>query len=113
MARLFVAVWPPENVVAELLSLRRKDQDGVRFVRPESWHVTLRFLGEADPDEVVDALDDAPLAPAHARLGPGVDVVSRRALVVPVHGLDELAAVIARHTAHIGQLPRRRFLGHL
>lgn len=113
MARLFVAIWPPEEVSAELISLRRKDQNGVRFVRPENWHVTLRFLGEADPDEVAEALDDAPLAPAQARLGPGVDVISNRALVVPVHGLDDLAATVTKHTADIGQPPRRRFTGHL
>ena len=113
MARLFVAVWPPEEVVAELISLRRKDQSGVRFVRPENWHVTLRFLGEADADEVGDALDDASPAPTRARLGPGVDVLSNRALVVPVHGLDDLAATVTRHTADIGKPPRRRFTGHL
>ena len=47
--RLFVAVWPPEEVVAELTALPRKDGRGVRFVAPENWHVTLRFLGQAIP----------------------------------------------------------------
>ena len=66
MARLFVAVWPPEAVAAELTALHRKDQRGVRFVRPENWHITLRFLGDADPDEVIDALDGTTLGlPAH------------------------------------------------
>lgn len=113
MARLFVAVWPSEEVVAELASLPRKDQRGVRFVRPENWHVTLRFVGEARPEDVVDALDEATFAPAAARIGPGVDVLSERALVVPVHGLEALAATVAEHTAHIGRPPRKRFLGHV
>ena len=113
MARLFVAVWLPEDVVAALTSLQRKNQRGVRFVRPESWHVTLRFLGDARPDEVVDALEDAPLSPARARLGPGVDVLAERALVIPVRGLDALAATVAERTAHIGKPPRKRFVGHL
>ena len=94
MARLFVAVWPSEDAVAALTELRRKDQRGVRFVSPENWHVTLRFLGEADTDEVIGALDDAVLPPAVARLGPAVDVLSDRALVVPVAGLDDLADVV-------------------
>lgn len=113
MARLFVAIWPPQDVVAVLTTLRRKDQRGVRFVRPANWHVTLRFLGEARPEEVIDALDEARLSPARARVGPGVDALGDRALIVPVQGLDELAATIAQYTAQIGKPPRRRFAGHL
>jgi RNA 2',3'-cyclic 3'-phosphodiesterase len=114
MARLFVAVWPSEDVVEELRSLRRKDQRGVRFVEPESWHVTLRFLGEADPDEATAALDQAALPTAHATFGPAVDVVGERALVVPVSGLDDLASAVRDATAHLGEPPpRRRFVGHL
>ena len=45
MTRLFVALWPAEDAIAELRALPRKDQLGVRFVPPENWHVTLRFLG--------------------------------------------------------------------
>lgn len=113
MARLFVAVWPPEEVVAELTSLRRKDQRGVRFVRPDSWHLTLRFLGDADPDVVAAALDDGEYPAATVRLGPGVDVISDRALVIPASGLDELAAAVTRRTTSIGAAPRQRFVGHL
>jgi 2'-5' RNA ligase len=113
MARLFIAVWPPEEVIAELTALPRKDQRGVRFVPPESWHVTLRFLGEADPNAVVDALAGATFAGARAVLGPGVDVLGERALVVPVHGVDQLAADVAARTVRIGERTERRFVGHL
>lgn len=113
MARLFLGVWPPEEVVAHLTSLRRKDQRGVRFVRPENWHITLRFLGETDPDTVIAAVDQASLMSARARLGPAVDVLSERALVLPVTGLDDLAEAVTRTTAHLGQAPRKRFTGHL
>ncbi len=116
MARLFVAVWPPDEVVEHLRSLRRKDQRGIRFVPPENWHMTLRFLGEADEREVVAALDefdrgDPP--PPVARLGPAVDVMGGRALVIPVAGLDELARSVERATKHLGEPPRKRFVGHL
>ncbi len=113
MARLFIAVWPPEEVAAELAALHRKDQRGVRFVRPENWHITLRFLGEADPDEVIDTLNGTTLAPARARLGPAVDVIAERALVVPVDGLDALAGRVSERTGRIGQPQRKRFIGHL
>jgi 2'-5' RNA ligase len=113
MPRLFIAVWPPEDVAADLTSLHRKDQRGVRFVRPETWHITLRFIGDADPAEVIDALDDVPLPATRARIGPGVDVIGDRVLVLPVGGLDALAALVNRSTAHIGTPPRKRFVGHL
>jgi len=114
VARLFVAVRPPEDVVSELMSLRRKDQRGVRFVPPESWHVTLRFLGEAHIDEVERALDRAVLPASTAMIGPAVDVLGERALVVPVSGLDALAHEVIAATRSVGDPPpKRRFSGHL
>ena len=86
---------------------------GVRFVKPENWHVTLRFLGEAHPDDVVDALAGTPFEPATARLGPGVDLLFDRMLVVPVAGVDDLARAVITRTASIGEPPRKRFVGHL
>jgi RNA 2',3'-cyclic 3'-phosphodiesterase len=113
MARLFIAVWPPEEVAAELTALHREDQRGVRFVRPENWHITLRFVGDAEPDEVIDALGGATLASARAHLGPAVDVIAERALVVPVGGLDTLAGRVTECTSQLGEPPRKRFVGHL
>ncbi|UDY34314.1 RNA 2',3'-cyclic phosphodiesterase [Dermatobacter hominis] len=113
-ARLFLAVWPPDDVVEELMTLRRKDQRGVRFVPPDRWHITLRFFGEARVDEVEAAMDDVELPSATARLGPAVDVIGERALVVPVGGLEELAARVTAATRSIGEPPPRRpFHGHL
>lgn len=113
MARLFIAVWPPEEVAAELTSLHRKDQRGVRFVRPENWHITLRFLGDADPGAVIDAVGGTTFEAARAHLGPAVDVLAERALVVPVDGLDALARRVTERTGQIGEPPRKRFVGHL
>jgi 2'-5' RNA ligase len=113
VTRLFVAAWTPEDIAAELASLRRKDQRGVRFVAPENWHITLRFLGDADVDVVAGALEGVPLPPTRAHLGPAIDVVGGRAVVVPVRGVDALATVVSEHTAHIGDPPRKRFVGHL
>jgi len=113
MTRLFVALWPPDEVREELRQLHRKDQRGVRFVPEDNWHVTLRFLGEADVDEVGAALDCTAFDAARARLGPAVDVLQERALVVPVGGVDELAAAVEEATGRIGQPARKRFHGHL
>jgi RNA 2',3'-cyclic 3'-phosphodiesterase len=50
--RSFIAVPVPESVRASIASfiapLRRLDAD-VKWVRPESLHLTLKFLGDADP----------------------------------------------------------------
>lgn len=114
MARLFVAAWPPDEVAEELRALPRKDQRGIRFVVPENWHVTLRFLGDADIDQVTAALDAATLPAATARLGAGVDVLFDRLLAVPVQGVDHLAAAVEDATAGLGtEPPGRRFVGHL
>jgi 2'-5' RNA ligase len=113
MARLFIAVWPPEEVVADLTALHRKDQRGVRFVVPESWHITLRFLGEVRPDDVRAALEGWSMPAATVRLGPAVDVLAERALVLPATGLDDIADEVAERTAHLGEPPRKRFIGHL
>lgn len=114
MARLFVAVWPPDEVVEELRALPRKDQRGVRFVPPENWHVTLRFLGDADPAAVSAALDATPLPTATARVSGGVDLLFERMLAVPVEGVADLAATVEGATGQLGsEPPRRRFVGHL
>jgi 2'-5' RNA ligase len=113
MARLFVAVWPPEHVTEELRALHRKDQRGVRFVPPDNWHITLRFLGEEHVDRVVDTLDGLTLPPARARLGPAVDVLDERAVVVPVAGVDELARTVIDSTREIGERPPKRYVAHV
>lgn len=96
------------------MSLRRKNQRGVRFVDPERWHITLRFLGNFDPDSVIDALEGVDFPAATARLGPAVDVFWERVLAVPVAGLDELAQITIDRTRRIGEPPRRGpFRGHL
>ncbi|MFV0306636.1 MAG: RNA 2',3'-cyclic phosphodiesterase [Desertimonas sp.] len=114
MSRLFVAVWPPDEVAEELRALRRKDQRGIRFVPPENWHITLRFLGSADPDAVAGALDAADLPGASAHLDAGVDLLFDRILAIPVDGLTELTGAVESATAGLGtEGPRRRFTGHL
>lgn len=112
MERLFVAAWPDEPTAGVLAGLPRPDERGVRWVPAEQWHVTLRFLGSCDRDEVVDRLAHAPLPRATARLAPAVDWLGPQ-LVVPVTGVDALAATVHRATEGLGDPPRPRFRGHL
>ena len=48
--RLFVALAPPAEAVAELAAVLRDlpPEPRVRWTRPEQWHVTLAFLAEVD-----------------------------------------------------------------
>jgi 2'-5' RNA ligase len=114
MARLFVAVRPPPEVRAELERLPREPQAGVRWVPPEQWHVTLRFLGRADAGEVCGALAGVGLPSATVVLGPRVSRLGRSVVALPAAGLEELAAVVAGVTEHLGDPPDPRpFHGHL
>ena len=48
-SRLFFAVWPPEELrerLWESLVPLRRASPGVRWIPPERYHVTLRFLGD-------------------------------------------------------------------
>jgi 2'-5' RNA ligase len=114
MARLFVAVWPPEEVLDLVGALPRAVVPGVRWTTRDQWHVTLRFLGEAEVDDAVAALDRLEAAATEAVLGPQVGRLGTRVLVVPVAGLEDVAAAVTAVTADVGEPPEaRRFHGHL
>ncbi len=127
--RLFLALWPPAEIVEALAALPRPAEAGVRWVEPDHWHITLRFFGEAEPVAVgaaIDALVEAPIAGApiadtpiddravEVVLGPKVSRLGRAVVCLPARGLDELARRIAAATGDLGQPPDPRpFAGHL
>jgi 2'-5' RNA ligase len=95
MTRLFVAVWPPDEVLEALQELPRPVSETIRWSTRPQWHVTLRFLGTVDDVDAIErSLRDvrhpevvAAAGPATRRLGPGV-------LMLPVSGLDSLVAAL-------------------
>jgi 2'-5' RNA ligase len=116
--RLFVAVWPPAEVVDALDKLSRPEQSGVRWTTREQWHVTLRFLGQmVDVDEARRAfarIDVDSVGSVFAEMGPATACLGRGVLHVPVRGLDELARATVEATAGVGRPPEdRSFRGHL
>jgi 2'-5' RNA ligase len=99
MARLFVAIRPPADLVAYLRSLPRAPAPGLVWSEPERWVVKLRPLGSVGDhliDDLVDALaaelDGAPAATCV--LGPATRRVGGQWLGVPVTGLDDLSATV-------------------
>ena len=114
MTRLFVAVWPPDDVLDRLADVERPKDQGVKWVPQESLHITLRFLGDADIDEVSARLDEVHFPAATAVVGPAFDLLGERSLISPVAGVDELAAVVQQALRGLGTEPeRRRFQGHI
>jgi 2'-5' RNA ligase len=113
--RLFVAVWPPDDVLDAVGALDRPDVPGLRWTAREQWHVTLRFLGRVDrADEAVGALGTVAAAPTTAVVGPTVGRFGQRVLHVPVAGLEDVAGAVVTATAGLGEPPEDRpFTGHL
>jgi 2'-5' RNA ligase len=93
--RLFVAVWPPDDVLAALHELPRPATDGVRWSTPDQWHVTLRFLGTVDDvDGVVGALSEVDQPPTEIVVGPATTRLGQGILMLPVDGVDDLARAL-------------------
>jgi RNA 2',3'-cyclic 3'-phosphodiesterase len=113
VTRLFVAAWPDADTVRRLRELGRPDEAGVRWVPERNLHVTLRFLGEVDPSEVGRRLATADLPATRAVLGPEIERLGGQQIVVPVAGVDALAAAVRSATAEVGEHDSRPFRGHL
>lgn len=128
--RLFVAVDLPDNVREALRGLQEQlrgcDLSGLRWVRPEGVHITLKFLGET-PAERVSAISEALAAATRGRrwfqlalgkLGTFGGRRGPRVLWVDITGDDErlreLQEAVERTLVEIGFPPEERaFSPHL
>lgn len=103
--RLFLALWPPTEVLDQLASLPRPDTTGIRWTTRDQWHLTLRFLGEVDLRAGELALESLAGFPARdITLGPATERLGRANLVVRAVGADDLGTALD---------PDREFIGHL
>lgn len=55
--RLFVAVYPAPEAVADLTAALPPADRALRWVPPEQWHVTLAFLGEVGESVLPDLVE--------------------------------------------------------
>jgi RNA 2',3'-cyclic 3'-phosphodiesterase len=121
MTRLFTALEIPSDVAVHL-SLLRGGLPGARWIDPENYHVTLRFIGDIDgrtADEIAAALDRVYRPPFRLTLG-GLDCFSGRSphslhvRVEPTAALTDLQAEHERIVQRLG-LPAegRRFTPHV
>ena len=114
MPRLFVAVWPPDDVLDLIAALPRPDVEGLRWTTRDQWHVTLRFFGSVELEDASRALPQAEAFAATAALGPETGRFGKGILHVPVEGLAEVAKAVVQATEQVGKPPEPRpFSGHL
>lgn len=121
MPRLFTAIEIPANV-AQTLSFLRGGLPGARWIDPENYHVTLRFIGDVDVNvahDVASMLDMVNRAPFELRLD-GLDSFGGRkpravfAGVAPSQALVELQAEHERLMQRAGLDPEgRKYTPHV
>lgn len=120
--RLFVAVWPPEHVIAQLERLDRPERPGLRWTTRDQWHVTLLFLGSVEEEQEeelrasLSGTDWAAPGPTEATAGPAPAAIGRTVWALAVSGLNTLAAATTTAAAPVvagGEGSGRVFNGHL
>lgn len=122
MLRLFVALALPSVVKAQLSALAG-GIPGARWVPPENYHLTLRFIGEVESwrAEEVDAALAAIRAPRFDLALAGVGTFEKGGRIQSLHATGERSEALARlqgkvETAmqRIGLEPeRKRFAPHV
>ena len=121
MPRLFTGLELPEGVVDQI-SLGRGGVIGARWLAPEDYHITLRFIGDVDPraaHDIAETLNDIRRPQASVRFEGlswfGGD--KPRAIVARVKAepaLMDLQAEQERRLRRLGILPEtRKFLPHV
>lgn len=122
MTRLFTALEIPP-LLATQLSLLKGGLPGARWIDPENYHVTLRFIGDIDgrtADEIAAALDRVYRPPFTLSLR-GLDAFSSsrtpHSLIVRVEPTPDLVELQAEHERIIQRLglppEPRRFVPHV
>lgn len=110
---MFLAVTPPPEIVDVISDLPTKALRGVRYTKRSQWHITLRYLGDCERHEALDALGQLRASGTTVDLGPSVSLLGNRIVVVPAAGLDPLAASVDASFGEVGEATDREFSGHL
>lgn len=121
MPRLFTGLEVPEHVRFQI-SLLRGGLPGARWIDPENYHLTLRFIGDIDhrtADEVVHALDRVD-RPAFSMRLKGLNAFGGKkthSIYAQVEASGELQELQAEHERIMQRLglpaERRRFTPHV
>ena len=122
MPRLFTGLEIPADV-GFALSLKRGGLGGARWIDPENYHITMRFIGDVDgntADDVVDSLErlsnslQFSLRLTHLGTFGGDKPRALYAGVEPSEALTRLQAAQERMLQRIGLPPEgRKFVPHV
>lgn len=121
MPRLFTALEIPQDI-AQSLAMLRGGLPGARWVDPENYHVTLRFLGDIDDrlaNEAAAALESVARRAFDIRFEGLSSFGGRKpraivAAAAPSRPLNELHGELERLMQRIGFEPEgRKFLPHV
>ncbi len=122
MPRLFTGLTLPSDI-GFALSLKRGGLHGARWIDPENYHITLRFIGDVDhhtADEIFDALDMAPemepfdITLTHLGVFGSHKPRALYAGVEPSDPLNRLHAGLERTVQRAGLSPEgRKFVPHV
>lgn len=111
--RMFLAVTPPPEVIDLISGLPTEPLRGVRYTRRKQWHISLRFLGDVERQAALDAFAEFAAAAATINLGDQVELLGTRIVILPVHGLDSMAAAVDAAFGHLGEPREHDFTAHL
>jgi len=111
--RMFLAVTPPAEVISAISDLPTKALRGVKYTKRSQWHITLRFLGDCERHEALEALERLTAPATQVTLGPEVSLLGSRVVMLPVAGLDDIAAAASQEFASVGEAADRDFEGHI
>jgi RNA 2',3'-cyclic 3'-phosphodiesterase len=120
MPRLFTALEIPSEIVQSMAQLRG-GLPGARWIDPENYHLTLRFIGDIDDalaEEIADRLGQV-ARPKFALRIDGLDSFGGNrprvvvAAVSPVAELVELQAEHERIMQRVGLQPERKYRPHV
>ena len=121
MPRLFTGLEIPKDV-QQSLSLLRGGLPGARWIDPENYHITLRFIGDIDDrlaHEIASLLDNVKRRSFEVRFGSVTSFGGHkpRAIVVsvePIQPLIELQSELERLMQRLGLEPEgRKFMPHV
>jgi 2'-5' RNA ligase len=121
MPRLFTGLEIPADI-AEALSMLRGGLPGARWIDPENYHVTLRFIGDVDhalAHDIASLLDQVNRRGFELRFDGLAPFGGRKpravvATAAPVAPLIELQAELERLMQRVGLDPEgRKFIPHV
>jgi 2'-5' RNA ligase len=121
MPRIFTAIEIPADV-AHMLTFLRGGLPGARWIDPENYHITLRFIGDVDTyvaNEVASMLDGVNRTPFELRLEGIASFGGRKpravfAEVAPSQALMDLQAEHERLMQRVGLAPEgRKYTPHV